>query len=63
MLITGDFFVTPPRVILDLEASLRGIDRDRIGLAVDSFFDKTQVDALTLATEDIRDVLLEAVSA
>jgi len=63
VLITGDFFVTPPRVIFDLEASLRGIDRDGIGSAVDAFFDKTQVDALTLATDDIRDVLVEAVTA
>ena len=61
VLITGDFFVTPPRVILDLEASLRGIDRDGVGQAVDAFFEKTQVDALTLATEDIRNVLAEAV--
>ena len=61
VLITGDFFVTPPRVILDLEASLRGADRDGVGQAVDAFFEKTQVDALTLATEDIRNVLVEAV--
>lgn len=63
VLITGDFFVTPPRIILDLEASLRGIDRNDIGPAVDAFFKKTQVDALTLASEEIRDVLVEAVSA
>ena len=25
-LITGDFFVTPPRVVFDLEASLRGLN-------------------------------------
>ena len=25
-LITGDFFVTPPRVVFDLEAALRGLD-------------------------------------
>ena len=61
VLITGDFFVTPPRVILDLEASLRGTDRDGVGQAVEAFFEKTQVDALTLATEDIRNVLAEAV--
>ena len=31
------------------------------GQAVEAFFEKTQVDALTLATEDIRNVLVEAV--
>lgn len=63
VLITGDFFVTPPRVIFDLEARLRGVDRSAIGETVDAFFAETSVDALTLALEDIRDVLVEAVSA
>lgn len=63
VLITGDFFVTPPRVIFDLEASLRGVERDGIGAAVDAFFAQTKVDALTLAPEDIRDVLVEALAA
>jgi len=62
VLITGDFFVTPPRVIFDLEADLRGIDRDSLGSVVDAFFERTRVDALTLAPADIRDVLIEAVS-
>ena len=62
VLITGDFFVTPPRVIFDLEANLRGIDRDRLGSVVDAFFESTSVDALTLAPADIRDVLIEAIS-
>ena len=28
VLITGDFFVTPPRLVFDLEAALRGLDVD-----------------------------------
>ncbi|MEK9722929.1 MAG: lipoate--protein ligase family protein [Rhodospirillaceae bacterium] len=63
VLITGDFFVTPPRVIFDLEAALRGVDRAGVGDAVDAFFARTAVDALTLAPTDIRDVLVEAVAA
>lgn len=63
VLVSGDFFVTPPRVIFDLEASLRGVDRDGIGDAVDAFFARTSVDALTLAPDAFRDVLVEAVAA
>ena len=62
VLITGDFFVTPPRVIFDLEANLRGVNRDSLGPVVDAFFERSAVDALTLAPADIRDVLIEAVS-
>ena len=63
VLITGDFFVTPPRVIFDLESSLRSINKEDLGAAVDAFFERTPVDALTLAPSDIRNVLIEAVSA
>ena len=40
-LITGDFFVTPPRVILDLEADLRGREVKDAGAAIDAFFART----------------------
>ena len=42
-LITGDFFVTPPRVVFDLEASLRGSNVAEAGPAVESFFARTQL--------------------
>ena len=38
MLITGDFFVTPPRTVFDLEASLRGVAVDNVDRHVAEFF-------------------------
>ncbi len=56
-LITGDFFVTPPRVILDLEASLRGREVGEVGAVIDDFFARTQVEFLSLGSNDIRDAV------
>ncbi len=57
MLITGDFFVTPPRVILDLEASLRGLETAEAGMAIDNFFRRTPVQFLSLGPADLREVV------
>jgi lipoate-protein ligase A len=62
VLITGDFFVTPPRVIFDLEASLRGVAVTEIGAAVDRFFAGAKVGLLTIAPADFRQVLERAVA-
>ena len=45
VLITGDFFISPPRAIHDLEAHLRGVPVDDVGSSVDWFFEnrKTQL--------------------
>jgi lipoate-protein ligase A len=51
-LITGDFFITPPRVIYDLEASLRGIYIDQLDAAVRDFFEATQVEVLSVSAQD-----------
>ncbi|MGD8345688.1 MAG: biotin/lipoate A/B protein ligase family protein [Lysobacterales bacterium] len=51
-LLTGDFFVTPPRVIYDLEARLRGVQLDDIVQVVDDFFESTGVDVLSVAPAD-----------
>jgi lipoate-protein ligase A len=56
-LLTGDFFVTPARVIYDLEASLRGSDRAQAGAAVEAFFARTSAEFLSLSPEDIREVV------
>ncbi|MBM3571702.1 MAG: lipoate--protein ligase family protein [Alphaproteobacteria bacterium] len=61
VLITGDFFVTPPRVIFDLEASLRGVLASKIGEAVDRFFAGAKVGLLTIAPSDFKQVLERAV--
>ncbi len=56
-LITGDFFVTPPRVILDLEADLRGREVKDVGTAIDAFFARTRADFLSLSAGEIRQVV------
>jgi lipoate-protein ligase A len=51
-LITGDFFVTPPRVIYDLESSLRGVYLDDLEGVVDDFFRRADVEVLSVDPED-----------
>lgn len=52
VLISGDFFVTPPRVVFDLEAYLRGRRVADCRADVKTFFEKTEVGLLTIAPED-----------
>jgi len=61
VLITGDFFVTPPRTIFDLEASLRGVRVDAIGPAVERFFAGAAIGMLSLGSTDFATVLEAAV--
>ena len=56
-LITGDFFVTPPRIVFDLEASLRGLNVAEAGPAIESFFARTSTDFLSLSAGDFRQVI------
>jgi lipoate-protein ligase A len=56
-LITGDFFVTPPRVVFDLEASLRGLEVAEAGAAVEAFFARTQIGLLSITPADFRNVV------
>jgi len=51
-LITGDFFVTPPRVILDLEAALKGVQIDAIEITIEKFFQESRIDTLTVSPAD-----------
>ena len=53
-LITGDFFVTPPRVVFDLEAALRGLDVGDAGRAIEDFFARTAADFLSLPSQTKR---------
>jgi lipoate-protein ligase A len=54
VLITGDFFVAPPRLVYDLEASLRGTDVSALGQTVDAFFAAHPVGALSVTATDFR---------
>jgi len=51
-LITGDFFVTPPRVIYDLESLLRGVYLEQLAAVVHDFFAQADVEVLSVAPED-----------
>lgn len=63
ILITGDFFVTPPRLVLDLEASLRGIAVQAASRAVDDFFAGRRPDLLSIAPAHFRSAIEAALAA
>ena len=52
VLITGDFFVTPPRIVFDLEAALLGTRLDDVETTVRQFFEETDIDMLSVAADD-----------
>jgi len=52
VLITGDFFITPPRVILDLEAALKGVNIDEIEATIEQFFKDASIDTLSVSPAD-----------
>ena len=60
VIITGDFFVTPPRVVLDLEAALRDVRVADVPAAVTAFFTNTRPDLLSLSPDDIVAVIVAA---
>lgn len=63
VLITGDFFVTPPRTVLDLEAALRGAPIAEIRERVEAFFAAARVGVLSAGAADFADVIEEAAGA
>ncbi|MDE2072682.1 MAG: lipoate--protein ligase family protein, partial [Alphaproteobacteria bacterium] len=62
VLITGDFFVTPPRVVLDLEAALRGTQVSGLRQAVAAFFARANVGLLSVKPEDFAAAIEAAVA-
>ena len=52
IIISGDFFVTPPRTIYDLEAALRGTSIADVRQTVDTFFKSAGVGLLTASPDD-----------
>ena len=52
VLITGDFFITPPRVIFDLEAHLQGSRLSEIESRIKQFFDETDIGMLSVTADD-----------
>ncbi|MEE4217017.1 MAG: biotin/lipoate A/B protein ligase family protein [Xanthomonadales bacterium] len=51
-LFTGDFFVTPPRIIYDLESRLRGVYLDDLAQVVKTFFAQTDIEILSVSPDD-----------
>ena len=51
-LITGDFFVTPPRVVFDLEAALAGTRLEDVEATIRQFFDESDIDMLSAEAGD-----------
>jgi len=54
VLISGDFFVTPPRIVFDLESALAGVRLDEVDPAIEQFFDRTEVDTLSVGPADFK---------
>ena len=52
VLITGDFFITPPRVVFDLEAHLQGSRLPEIESRIEQFFDETDIGMLSVTADD-----------
>ena len=63
VLITGDFFVTPPRIVLDLEAHLRGKKASDCRAEVEAFFEQADVGLLTIAPGDFATAIEEALAS
>jgi lipoate-protein ligase A len=62
VLITGDFFMTPPRALYDLEAALRGRLRSEAGAAVEAFFARAACDVIGLTPRDFRELIESALA-
>jgi lipoate-protein ligase A len=61
-LVTGDVFLSPPRALLDLEASLRGVEAEKAGAAVEAFFARTPCELVGLSALDLREVVASALA-
>ncbi len=56
-LVTGDFFITPPRLVMDLEAHLRGVAVPDAGAAVEAFFAAHEPQMLSVTPADFRNAI------
>ena len=61
--ITGDFFVTPPRTVFDLEARLQGSRLEEIDDVVDAFFESSDIDMLSVTADDFKSSIANALSS
>jgi len=61
-LVTGDFFLSPARALLDLEAALRGVAAAEAGAAVEAFFARSAGELVGLSPLDFREVVQGALA-
>jgi lipoate-protein ligase A len=61
-LITGDFFVTPPRLVYDLESRLRGVYLDDLHGVVREFFEQAEAEVLSVSPDDFIAAFEEALA-
>lgn len=62
VLISGDFFVTPPRVVLDLEGYLRGRKAADCRADIRNFFANAEVGLLTITPDDFASAIEDALA-
>jgi len=63
ILITGDFFVAPPRAIYDLEAALRGVLARDAKQAISTHLENGRPEILSIQINDFCSVILAAIDA
>ena len=63
VLISGDFFVTPPRVVFDLEARLQGSRLPDIEPQIKQFFNESDIDMLSVTADDFHASILNALES
>ena len=63
VLLTGDFFVTPPRVVFDLEAHLNGTRIEDVQYELREFFDRTSIGTLSVTPDDFGAAIRRAIEA
>ncbi len=52
VLISGDFFVTPPRIVYDLEAALRGVELASLKGVIEAFFQTADIGMVSAGPAD-----------
>jgi len=63
VLITGDFFITPPRIVYDLEAVLRGVPAEEAAAEAGRFLEVARPDLLSITPADIALAVERAVAS
>jgi len=61
VLLSGDFFVTPPRTVFDLEAGLAGTRIEDIDRVIDRFFRDNEIGMLSVLPGDFKAAIADAV--